>query len=508
MEKIFRVLTYLIICCVIVTGLIIESGYAEEWERVNTDGFGDVDNKSTFPMEVFKDDLYVATWNDAGTEIWMTPEGTNPGWNQMNINGFGTPENSNSTSMEVFSDELYVGVYNGGRGEMWLTADGTSWDQVSITDFSSNNNCVRVMSTFNPYASNQHLYIGTDNEKGAEVWMTGNGIDWVLLEDNGIGDTNNTSVRCMGIFKNYLYLGTDNQQSGTQVFRTKGGISFTQANTDGFGYESNQAAYSMCNFKGYLYVGTFNHLTGTQVWRTSDGSTWIQSNKDGFGDPSNDCSYCMTVFGNYLYIGTGNAAAQMWRTGDGVIWKQVNSDGFDNSDNKRVHSLIVFGDYLYAGTGNKWGTEVWRCKGPAEEITDCFLERALEEEPQTLDVLRMMRDAVLDGNLKGDEYIELYYLYSSEMLEIYIAYPEIKEKTHEVLERLLPGILLIAEGEKRSLDYSVNSALVSLLDAYAKVASPSLRLAIKKVKEELKGDNLSNLLQFDRIKGVGVSNNN
>ena len=71
---------------------------------------------------------------------------------------------------------------------MWLTADGTSWDQVSITDFSSNNNCVSAMSSFNPYASNQQLYIGTDNEKGAEVWMTGNGIDWVLLEDNGIGD--------------------------------------------------------------------------------------------------------------------------------------------------------------------------------------------------------------------------------------------------------------------------------------------------------------------------------
>ena len=507
MEKIFQVLTYLIFCCVIVTGLIIESGYAEEWEKVNTDGFGDVDNKSTFPMEVFKDDLYVATWNDAGTEIWMTPEGTNPGWNQMNINGFGTPENSHSTSMEVFGDELYVGVYNGGRGEIWLTADGTSWDQVGITDFSSNNNCVRVMSTFNPCASNQHLYIGTDNGNGAEVWMTGNGIDWVLLEENGIGDTNNTSVRSMEIFNNCLYLGTDNQQSGAQVFRTKGGINFTQANTDGFGYESNHAAYSMCNFQGYLYVGTFNHLTGTQVWRTSDGSTWMQSNKDGFGDPRNDCAYCMTVFGNYLYVGTGNTVAQVWRTGDGVIWKQVNSDSFDNSDNKRVHSLIAFGDYLYAGTGNKWGTEVWRCREPAEEITDCFLERVLAEKPHTLYALRMIRDTVLDGNVKGDEYIELYYLYSSEMLEIYITCPEIKEKTHEVLERVLPGILLTSEGGKRSLDYSLSGALVALLDTYAKVASPGLRLAIEKVNKDLEAYNLSNLLQHDAMKGFGVSNN-
>ena len=500
MEKVFRVLTYVIVYCVIVTGIIIESGYAERWEKVKNDGFGDVDNKSAFPMEIFKDDLYVGTWNDAGTEIWMTPGGTNSDWNQMNINGFGVPENANSTSMEVFSDELYVGVYNEGGGELWLTADGTSWGQVSITDFSSHNNCIRAMSSFNPYESNQQLYIGTDNEKGAEVWMTGNGIDWVLLEDNGIGDMNNTSVRCMAIFNNYLYLGTDNQQSGTQVFRTKGGIRFTQANTDGFGYDSNQTAYSMCNFKGYLYIGTFNHLTGTQVWRTSDGSTWIQSNKDGFENPRNDCSYCMAVFGNYLYVGTGNTVAQVWRTGDGVIWKQVNSDGFGNDDNRRVHSLVVLGDYLYAGSGNKWGTEIWRCNYPEEEIADCFLERVLGDEPHTLDALRVMRDTVLGRDLKGDKYIELYYLYSSEMFEIYSAYPEIREKTNEVLKNLLPRILLISRGEKRRLGSSMNGAVVSLLEAYVKVASPGLRLAARKIKEELRNDSLSNLLHFSKIK--------
>ncbi|MBW1824210.1 MAG: hypothetical protein JRI87_06555 [Deltaproteobacteria bacterium] len=496
MEKIGRIFICLIVFWIIITGLIIEDGCAQEWEKVNYNGFGDVDNKSSFPMEIFKDDLYIGLWNDAGVEIWMTPEGTNANWNQMNVNGFGAPENSHSTSMEVFNDKLYVGVLNEGGGELWLNTDGTSWKQVNIAEFSSDNICVRAMATFAPYEDNKHLYMGTDNEEGGQLWMTNNGIDWLLLEDDGFGDADNTSVYSMGILNSYLYLGTVNQQSGTQIWKTKGGITWAQTNSDGFGYSSNQVSYSMCNFKDYLYVGTVNQLTGTQVWRTSDGSSWLQSNEDGFGDPSNSCSYSMTVFNNRLYVGTGDVVARVWRTEDGVIWEQVNSDSFDSSDNTVVHSLIVFGDYLYAGTGNKWGTEIWRYKETKEETTECLLEQVFKNKPQALDALRTIRDTVKSRSLRGSEYVELYYRYLSEISEIYGTYPEIREKTNEVLKNLLPRILLISRGEKRRLGSLMNGALLSLLDAYARVASHGLRLAVKKIKKELKNDSLSNLLQL------------
>jgi hypothetical protein len=503
MEKISRIFKHLIVYSFILMGLVVEGVYTEEWEKVNSNGFGDIDNKSSFPMEIFNNDLYVGSWNDAGTEIWVTSEGTNCGWNQLNVNGFG-PENSHSTAMEVFDDELYVGFFNEGGGEIWLTSDGTSWNQVNITGFSTNNICVRAMSPFVPFGSDQLLFIGTDNEEGAQVWMTGNGIDWLHLdlEDDGFDDEHNTSAYCMDVFKNYLYLGTVNQQSGTQVWRTKGGITWSKANTNGFGYSSNKTSYSMCVFGGYLYVGTVNHLTGTQVWRTSDGATWYQSNEDGFGDPNNYCSYCMTVFNNCLYVGTGNMRARVWRTEDGVIWEQANIDGFGSSDNRRVHSLIVFDDYLYAGTGNKMGTEIWRCRAPEKEITTCFLEKVFEKETQKLDALRMIRDTMLSRNFGGSEYVELYYRYSSEITEIYSFYPAIKEKTDEVLKHLVPSIIIMSE-EERGLDSSMTSALVYLMEEYAKVGSPGLRLAVRKIKKMLKNDSLSNLIKFGRIKKVG-----
>ena len=498
-EKVGRILTYLIVCSFIVTGLIVEGGNTEEWEKVGSDRFGDIDNKSSFPMEIYNNDLYVGTLSDAGTEIWMTPEGVSCEWDQLNVNGFGTPENSYSTSMEVFNDKLYVGVFNERGGEIWLTSDGTSWDQVKIAGISPHNSCIRVMSTFAPYGSNQHLYIGTDNDEGAQVWMTSDGIDWLILEDSGFDDENNTSAYCMGIFYNYLYLGTVNQQSGTQIWRTKGGITWSKANTDGFGYSENQASYSMCTFKGYLYVGTVNHFSGTQVWRTYDGSTWYQSNDDGFGDPSNSCSYCMAVFNDCLYVGTGNMVARVWRTKDGIIWEQANIDGFGDSDNRRVHSLIAFDDYLYAGTGNKRGTEIWRCDASGGGISTCFLETIFENEPQKLHTLRMIRDAMLRRDLGGSEYIKFYYRYSSEITKIYSAYSEIREKTREVLKHLIPMLILVSKGEKKGLSFWMTSELVFLLKEYAKVASPGLRLAIKRIKEELKDGSLSNLLRFGEI---------
>ena len=494
-----RVLTYLIFCSFLLVGLTIDVGNTEEWEKVNINGFGDIDNKSSFPMVVFDDDLYVGTWNDAGTEIWMTPEGTNCDWKQVNNSGFGMPENSNSTSVEVFNDKLYVGVFNKEGGEIWLTGDGTSWEQANINGFNPNNSCVRVMSTFASHGSNQHLYIGTDNEAGSQVWMTSDGIDWLSMEENGFDDVNNTSVYCMGAFNNYLYLGTANQQSGTQIWRTKGGIAWAKTNTDGFGYSSNLASYSMCTFKGYLYVGTVNHLTGTQVWRSSDGSNWYQSNMDGFGDPDNSCSYCMTVFNNHLYAGTGNEVAQVWRTEDGVIWEQVNIDGFGDNDNKRVHSLIVFDDYLYAGTGNKKGTEIWRCKVSGNGVNPCFLETIFKGEPQKLHVLRMIRDKILSSDPKGIGYIELYYHYSSEIKEICRSYPEIREETLEVLKQFVPRTILTLNGERKKLDSSMTIELLSLLEKYAEAGSPGLRLEVKKVIGELKNDSLPVLLNSGEI---------
>lgn len=501
--RVNKVLKGLIFCIIMLTTLDIPGVHAFEWEKVNTNGFGDTGNQSSFPMIVFRDDLYLATWNDVGTEIWMISEETTSDWKQVNINGFGAPENSHPISMEVFDDNLYVAVLNDAGGEVWFSPDGTSWNHANMDGFDLYHMGVRAMSVFSSHGSNQHLYLGTDNEQGAQTWMTSNGTDWLLIDEHGFDDADNTSVCCMAVFNNDLYLGTANQQSGTQIWKTKGGITWVQANTSGFETSSNLASYSMCTFKNYLYVGTVNHLTGTQVWRTMDGHNWHQSNIDGFGDPENACSYCMTVCNNALYLGTGNAAARVWRTEDGIIWEQANDDGFGNTDNKRIHSLAVFDGDLYAGTGNKKGTEIWRCN--LSEVggdKPCFLEMVFKNEPQKLDALRMMRDNMLRSNLKGSHVIELYYRYSSELMDICNVCPELKERTIELLKDLITGLVLLSEGRKKILSASMTRKLISLSEDYAKAGSPGLKLAVGKIVGELKRGNLSTFLRPEEMETV------
>ena len=243
-----------------------------------------------------------------------------------------------------------------------------------------------------------------------------------------------------------------------------------------------------------------NHLTGTQVWRTADGIHWYQSNQDGFGDAENYCSYCMAVFENYLYVGTGNEIARVWRTKDGVMWEQANSDGFGDSDNKRVHSFKVFGEYLYAGAGNKKGAEVWRCQAPEDDGNNCFFETVFEHEPRKASSLQMVRDAILSSSEDGAEYIALYYRYSSELAEIYSAFPGIREETQEVLAQLMPGIALLQKGKQVELTTSMTRRLHCLLEEYARAGSPGLKEALKEIKIKLRNNNLSGMLNTGTIK--------
>ena len=72
-------------------------------------------------------------------------------------------------------------------------------------------------------------------------------------------------------------------------------------------------------FKEELYLRTDNYGTGFEVWRTSDGETWNQVYDDGFGDAANTFGLPM-VGGDYLYLVTGNfvSGVQVWRSSDGV----------------------------------------------------------------------------------------------------------------------------------------------------------------------------------------------
>ena len=142
------------------------------------------------------------------------------------------------------------------------------------------------------------------------------------------------------------------------------------------------------------------------------------------------------------------------------------------------------------------------------DYNPCFLETVFKNEPQKLDSLRMMRDKMLSSSMGGSDFIELYYRYSSEIIDICNAYPELKEKTLEILKRLIPRMILLTEGRRKNLTISMTRELLSLSEEYAKVGSPGLKSAVRKIKMELQNGNLSTLLRLAEMGVVEKSINN
>jgi len=361
------------------------------WEQVNEDGFGDVHNIGTWPCAVFGDYVYVGTesyWeteggksHSTGGQLWRVSEDTD--WEQVNEDGFGNVNNSMIWPGTVFGTYLYVGAENNFEtdegGGIWRsqTGDPGSWEQVVTNGFGdATNGWVEPWVVFDGY-----LYAGTSKvritEGGCEVWRSPDGTTWEQVNTDGFGDANNSEEPIyMSVFGNYLYIGTYNASTGGEIWRTKGlgGPPFTdweQVNESGFGDVNNTEIWRGTVFGTYLYVGVANEATGGQIWRSPDGTTWQQVNTNGFGDPNNSVCFPWAAFNNYLYAGTVNeqGGGEVWRSSDGNTWIQVNADGFGDANNIGTVPLVVLGDYLYVGTQNLvTGGEVWETKGARVDV--------------------------------------------------------------------------------------------------------------------------------------------
>ena len=145
------------------------------WTAVSDAGFGVEENYAASGLAVYKGALYAATWKEedlgSGCEVYRYL-GTGTGWSKVNVSGFGKNNNYYADSLTVFKNLLYVGTWNESKGgEIW-SYDGSVWSQANKTGFGTSDN-IGIVS----FASDEtDLYAGTYNETtGGEVWTTGPG---------------------------------------------------------------------------------------------------------------------------------------------------------------------------------------------------------------------------------------------------------------------------------------------------------------------------------------------
>ncbi len=334
----------------------------QAWVQSNVSGFGTAANNTISALAVLQGQLYAATWNDEGAQVWRTTDGRN--WLPF------TPDFPAGTDgvydAEMFKDKLYIGTYHEGGGEIWRT-DGAAWEVVATAGLGDSNNIVCAAFA----ASADHLYVATGNMKtGIEVWRSasGNAGSWQQVNSDGFGAGPSWPDATMGVFKGYIYVTADDQDNPrAELYRSSNGTSWQPVFTDGLGNADNTNVAAITEFNGYLYIGLRNTKTGGEVWRSSDGMSWTPVVTGGLGDVGNARPYGLIGFRNELYLMIGNfgTGAQVWRSANGVNWQPIMQDGWGDGNNwcadyyNKAHA--VYSNSLFVGTINEVdGGEIWQ----------------------------------------------------------------------------------------------------------------------------------------------------
>lgn len=243
---------------------------------------------------------------------------------------------------------------------------------------------------------------------------------WQAVNEPSFGDTNNKTVFELRGFHGHLYAGTVNN-NGFQIWRTKaeGKPPYQWENViaDGAGRGSlNQIASSMMVFRNSLFIGTgiqnggYDHLNkigpaGGEIIRLksdgswhlimgdirSDGQTPLSGLAAGFNNICNGYIWRMGIHQGWLYAGTmewsctlkyinlegrpertirlltqvglnnifnSQGGFDIWRSYDGENWMPVTLQGFGNPYNYGVRNIISTPYGVFIGTTNPFGPRV------------------------------------------------------------------------------------------------------------------------------------------------------
>ncbi len=316
------------------------------YELINEPGFDDILNRYAWSMIVFKDELYVGTWNTQGffvynpsnsAQVFRYSGGTE--WEKVVDAGLNNADNMGVRTMIVWDDPddspdkgeaIYCTTMNKKDGlEVWRTFDGDDWEVVvgagspypNGFEAGPENDSGRGMAIFNSQGK-QWIYLGTRGNNGGEIWRTQDGVIWEKVTDAlSLGLTGRPiAMATMCVFQDdpdmppALFVGTWGT-FGFYVIKSYDGVNFETVATRGINKATNQGVGKLIVFDDTLWLLGMNYVSGFDIFTASPGV--IDGNEDwelvatkGLTDKRNSYAWNAIVYDNgteeRLYIGTFN----------------------------------------------------------------------------------------------------------------------------------------------------------------------------------------------------------
>jgi|SRR5580658_1102853 hypothetical protein len=252
------------------------------------------------------------------------------GWHPVSEFGFGDLGNKSLHEMCAFGDHLYVGTLNHNGFQVWRsTCEGRqpyTWEMI-LQRGAWRGPLNQIALSMYPFKG--ALYIGTG--------IQGGGID----KANKIGPGASELIRLYEDKSWDLVVGAsrDTPDGHKEALSGRG---------PGFDKMFNGYFWRMCEHDGWLYLGTFE-------W--SSLLSYIK--RDAFKG----------VFGRLLgYVGPHNvlkyqSGFDLYRTNDGDNWVPVTNNGMGNPYNMGLRTLESTPHGLFIGTANPWGPKIMPVDG-------------------------------------------------------------------------------------------------------------------------------------------------
>lgn len=225
-----------------------------------------------------------------------------------------------------------------------------------------------------------HVYAGTWDSRGGQVWRQSDSGIWLAAIPPGFGDTGTVGVDALISFGEALYAGVEHQamavvpgrppmpvSKGAEVWRSSDGAHWDKVAAGGFGQERLAGIGAFAPFQGQLYVGTRALDGGTELtlWRSESGDvgSWRKVNIETGRHDEWSQSYAisaMTAFSNTLFVGTCAAPhPQIWSSGNVTRWQGVGAwrdqpELTAAAQGRRcVSDFAAYDGWLYAALGGE-----------------------------------------------------------------------------------------------------------------------------------------------------------
>ncbi|MCI0412347.1 hypothetical protein L0222_06035 [bacterium] len=265
------------------------------------------------------------------------------------------------------------------------------YEKVAIEGFGDPKNV-----TLGPFVKFQgFLYVaGLNTHSGCQVWRSQDGNRWEIVVGpgaktaSGFGNSKNTSINELLVFRGWLYAGIWNEEQGAELRKTKDGelwqavVGDGAAVANGFGQLENSGITALNSFKGLLIAATGSlycnkDAPGTEIWISEDeGKSWEPVAGGRFHPQlslGRDAKYILDleVFQNRIYAATGDQrqeGSEIWRSADGVSWEPVvgadakHEVSMGNTGHDMIYDLSVYAGHLYAAVLShvNQGGALWR----------------------------------------------------------------------------------------------------------------------------------------------------